>query len=206
MMQAVDTELSPGRERDLLLHLGACHACRETWDALTDATTLLPELHQMALQSAPEPEELWLRLRSQLPDAIGANHTTRPCLFQDIGLSRAMASPAQQAHGWVTFSLMGMGMLGALLFGWTAMGLSGAVASLGRFAGWVYAGMEGVGRLLGAVLGPNWLLVAEWGIPLIVGLLLYLGGRGFRRRLPDSALVFVHTTGEPVMREGRLGG
>lgn len=100
MMQALDTELSAERERDLLLHLGACHACRDTWNSLSDATTLLPELHQKELQEAPDPEDIWLRLQKELPDAAVTKSPARPCLFQDARFLRPMASPPA-ATAWL---------------------------------------------------------------------------------------------------------
>ena len=186
MMQALDASLPAERERDLLLHLGACPDCREMWNALADMTIQLPEIHQQSLQDAPDSDLVWQQVMAGMTGAVPAAH----------GATRSGNTPV----------LTGLVLMALMLVGMVAGGMSNAFGLLGRVAGWFYAGLERLGTLFGLLLGPEWVVAGEWLLLLAGGVLLFLGGKGLRRNLPQEAITFEHATADRLWREGRLNG
>lgn len=186
MMQALDASLPAERERDLLLHLGACPDCREMWNAMADMAIQLPEIHQQSMQDAPEPDLLWQQVRA--------------------GMTTVTPVAQEMPRNGNTPVLTGLVLMALLLVGMVAGGTSNVFGLLGRVAGWLYAGLERLGSLFGLLLGPEWVVAGEWVLLLACGVLLYLGGKGLRRNLPEEATTFGHATAEQLWREGRLNG
>lgn len=186
MMQALDASLPAERERDLLLHLGACSDCREMWNAMADMTIQLPEIHQQSMQDAPDPDFVWQQVRA--------------------GMATVTPVAQEMLHNGNTPVLTGLVLMTLLLVGMVAGGMSSMLDLLGQVAGWFYAGLERMGSLFGLLLGPEWVVAGEWVLLLAGGVLLFLGGKGLRRSLPQEAITFGHATAEQLWREGRLNG
>lgn len=160
MMQALDGALPAQRERDLWIHVGNCKTCRETWDNLTEASVLLPELSLLE----PVPEDAWSRILSRLP-------STAPV---PGGPEGKMLRPSCRLHPYIWTACAGLlfGILLPVFFIMLQSDVSSLLRVFGRFVGWVVSGFEGLIQLLTAVLGPEWTNVATWLVPVVATVLL----------------------------------
>ena len=193
MMQALDATLPSKRERDLQLHLGACQSCRKTWNALDETISLLPELERDEKYQMPACDGFWTSIQAQLPVLTTSGNVDKERV-------------RYEQHGWTAISLMGLLLLGISFAGLSEVGDSGPLALIGGVAGWVYAWLKSLGTLMSRLLGPDWIVVAEWVLPMLAGGLLYLVGRRFMSRMPDAAYGNAYKADDPVLREGRMVG
>ena len=92
MMQALDATLPNERERDLQLHLGSCHACRRTWNALDETISLLPELERDEKYQMPASDAFWTGIQAQLPVLSSKGKVDKERI-------------RYEQHGWTAISL-----------------------------------------------------------------------------------------------------
>lgn len=196
MMLALDGSLTSERERDLLLHLGACKSCRASWNALEESTTWLPEIHLMA----PVPEDLWARVRDALPAGQAAGVPGR----RPAGTA-ADRQPVGSIEPWLAGTLVAAGLLFGS--GITLLGVAEGLRLLGKAAGWAMSGLDGVERLLSSLVGPGWSRLGEGFLFLSAGLLLLLLCiRATRHARPSCFLGWMEPAESVRLREGRPGG
>ena len=132
MMQALDGMLPEDRERKMLIHLGGCRHCADTWARLQETALLLPE-------TAGEPEDgLVSDIMRNLPE-----------------MPRKRIEHSLSGFAAVAGLLMAIGGVWIYL-GLTQAAPSGLVQFAAGFANAAISAVDGAYRLSVILLGERW--------------------------------------------------